>query len=437
MIREHMKAMGMVANWSAIKTIRAALVRAKEQGSTVPFQHSSTEFMVQSATHPDVDHIVTILRGVSALCTCRARSTNHVCWHIVKCLMLQGMSETVLVSQLGSKWGSKDGGYAALWTSEPYASQILPVTDSCQTCATATEAQEPTHCPRPAGAARAIACPEGIHQMVDLILSDGDPTPGSKECDGLLQCLHIYRETQLKKKAVQNAPSLLLSNPKAPPSMSLQRLLPSGERHKRPGAHKTVPTSRTTLVTANKCGTTLSRGGGLPFMPKKTAPKKPPNVAAEVDLAALKAAEKAGKMAGKPTPASHGSGKPLPTAEPLASLSQSQPARQVLNLFNAPSQQCHAQVPGSLTPLAATASLPATCSALDVRHVPPSLYFPGLSQASAASFAPAMLPPCNPPWPQNPGTPVITPTADPATLYRLMLLQCLRNAAAYTAPPDQ
>jgi hypothetical protein len=246
MIREHMKAMGMVANWSALKTIRAAVVRAKEQRSTVPFQHSSTEFMVQSATHPEVDHIVTIRRGVPALCTCLARSTNHVCSHIVRCLMLQGMSETVLVSQLGFKWGSNHGGYAALWTSEPSASQIPPVTDSCQTCAIATEAHEPTHCPRPAGATRAIACPEGIHQLVDLILSDGDPTPGSKDCDGLLQCLRIYRETQLKKKAVQNAPSLLLSNPKAPPGMSLQRLLPSGEKHKRPGAHKTVPASRTT-----------------------------------------------------------------------------------------------------------------------------------------------------------------------------------------------
>jgi hypothetical protein len=225
MIREHMKANGMVTNQSARATIIAAIQRAKKQDNAGTLQYSPIEFIVESATRPGEEYIVTIEEGAPALCTCLGRSLNHVCWHIVKCLMMQGIPEPILVLHLGTNWGSKAGGYEALWTPTPSTALINLSPNPSQTPAAGLETQETTHHPEPSTHVH-----ERLRQLFELILNHDVQNPGSSDLSQLEHSLRIQREAQLRMTAVENASSMLLPNPDAPPGMSLQRLLPAGEK---------------------------------------------------------------------------------------------------------------------------------------------------------------------------------------------------------------
>lgn len=314
-----MKAIGMVTNQSARATIIAAIQRANKQDNAGTLQYSPIEFIVESATRSGVEYVVTIEEGFPARCTCLASSLNHVCWHIAKCLMLQGISEPLLVLHLGTNYGSKTGGYEALWAPTPSTALITPSPNPSQTPAAGVEAQETTHHPEPSTRVH-----ERLRQLLEVILNHDDQNPGSSDLSQLEHSLRIQREAQLRWTAVENASSVLLPNPDAPPGMSLKRLLPAGEKRKR-GARNPASTSRTHPLPASMCGTQLAQGEGLPFMPKKVERKKLRTVAAEVDRDALKAAEKAGRTTGRPTPVSSASDHVFPHAQRPALCPMSEP----------------------------------------------------------------------------------------------------------------
>lgn len=307
-----MKANGMVTNQSARTIVIAAIQRAKAQDSAGTWQYSPIEFVVESATQPGKEYVVTIEEGVPAKCTCVASSLNHVCWHIVKCLMLQGISEPLLVLHLGTNYGSKIGGYEALWTPSPSIALINPSPNPSQTPAAGLKAQQSTHHPAPS--TNSTRCPERMHQLLEVFLSEADQTPESGDLIYLDHVLINAIEAQRKRKAVESASSLLLPNPDAPPGMSLQRLLPAGEKRK-PVGRNTVSTSQTHPLPPNMCGTTVAQGGALPFMPKQVERKKLRTVAAEVDRDVLKAIENEGRKAGKPTPIARPIDNPFPLAQ--------------------------------------------------------------------------------------------------------------------------
>jgi len=188
-----------------------------------------------------------------------------------------------------------------------------------QTPAAGLETQETTHHPEPSTHVH-----ERLRQLFELILNHDVQNPGSSDLSQLEHSLRIQREAQLRMTAVENASSMLLPNPDAPPGMSLKRLLPAGEKRKRVSRNP-ASKSQTHPLPVSMCGTPLAQGGGLPFMPKKVERKKHQTVAAEVDRDVLKATEKAGRTAGKPTPVSSTSDNLFPHAQRPGLCPQSQP----------------------------------------------------------------------------------------------------------------
>ena len=107
---EHLKLSGRQDNALARRRTVAAISKAKAHPSTCIVQYSSIEYFVQSASDPELEHLVTIQEGPEALCRCPARRVQHICWHIVKCLLHIGVSERAMLLHLGTNYGSDIGG---------------------------------------------------------------------------------------------------------------------------------------------------------------------------------------------------------------------------------------------------------------------------------------------------------------------------------------
>lgn len=116
MLRQHVKQEGHKRNRVAYEVVRAGILKANSVDDSMVISAGPGISYVRSlstAGQHQVSHDLTA--SSEASCTCRARRTQHVCWHIIKSLLLAGASEDQLLKRLGIYWGSKFGGYSALY----------------------------------------------------------------------------------------------------------------------------------------------------------------------------------------------------------------------------------------------------------------------------------------------------------------------------------
>ena len=395
---EHNKLSGRQDNVLARRRLVAAISKAKAQPRTCIVQYSSIEYFVQSASDPDLEHVVTIQEGAQALCDCKARSLQHICWHIVKCLMHKGVSEPTMLLHLGTNWGSDVGGYEALAsTSSQVPSTLGPVNAGANpstACATGPAAQGSIRFPEPLTNST-WGRPEA-QALCARILATADGTPaGGVNWIMLKNSLTGVLEAANRREAVQIVPSLLLPNPDAPPGNSLKRLLRHGEKPKR----KDIPK-------AHHPAGNLSGGGFLRALAKQAATKRPRTVAAQIDLEAQKAADEARKKPGKEK---QGGG---------------QPTGSVLKLHNATAQHSHPQLSSSFTPLHSIAANHWPTSG--VNQGLPSLPLPNAPQGTTSCSTP-MLSFYNSSFPNISNIVTSNPPTDLATIWQLA--QTLQGAA--------
>jgi hypothetical protein len=119
LLRQHEKNGGHKKNRAAYDLVCAGILKAKSAAGCSVTSLNRSISSIQSFSTPGLTHTVSyhLTDGKDATCTCQARRTNHVCWHIIKCLLLAGASEDQLLKRLGIYWGSKYGGYSTLHAS--------------------------------------------------------------------------------------------------------------------------------------------------------------------------------------------------------------------------------------------------------------------------------------------------------------------------------
>ena len=135
MLRQHVKQEGLKRNSAAFEVVRAGILKANSVADSKVTSVGPGVSSVQSLStsgHHRVSHALT--GSNEATCTCRARCTAHVCWHIIKCLLLAGASEDQLLKRLGIFWGSRFGGYSALYEAmRPAAGTDSGLADTTET----------------------------------------------------------------------------------------------------------------------------------------------------------------------------------------------------------------------------------------------------------------------------------------------------------------
>jgi hypothetical protein len=128
-VRRQLQVEGRIWNAKAHSIVNSAILKAKEVDNKDAAISSVNpySFSVRSSSRQSVTYSVIVHPTKDAHCPCKTMLHQHVCWHIISCLLAVGMTDHDLLKCLGGFWGSKFGGYPVLWKSQTLLSASHPI----------------------------------------------------------------------------------------------------------------------------------------------------------------------------------------------------------------------------------------------------------------------------------------------------------------------